>query len=188
MESVFCLTAAVFQTRDRYLQPCTASTLTCQWRATPTMMSSLRFYFSSMKIRRNYLRKCTIHLPRCSLNPIHFTHPHNLHHQPPPTSRQTNRFGPKYTPSNHPTPSWASSLTFMSTDSFFTNTWTASTPSLTPLSDINLSLKHSHHPSSGSLPFTTTTYNASRATRAWLSMPLTPWLGFPQQHISWIPT
>ena len=44
------------------------------------------------------------------------------------------------------------------------------------------------HLSSGSLPFTTTTYNASRTTRAWLSMPLTPWLGFPQQHTSGIPT
>ena len=42
--------------------------------------------------------------PRCSLNQIQFPQPRNLHHQPPPISRQTNRFGPKYTPSNHRMP------------------------------------------------------------------------------------
>ena len=76
------LTAAVFQTRDRHHIQCTASTLAFQWRAPPTMMSSLRFYSSSMKIRRNYLHKRTIHLPRCNLNQIQFPQPRNLHHQP----------------------------------------------------------------------------------------------------------
>ena len=132
--------------------------------------------------------RCRIQHPHSNLHPTHFPHPHNPHQQTPQTSRQTNRFGPKYTPSNHPTPLWASSPTYTSTDSFFTNTWTASTPLPTHLSDIHLSRIHSHHLSSGSLPFTTTMYNAFRATPAWLSTPLIPWLGFPQQHISWIPT
>ena len=134
----FLLDRSCFSTSDLYHFQRTASTLAFQWRGPPITMSSLRFYFSSMKTRKSHLHRHTIHLTRYRLNQLQILQPRNPHHQPPATSRQTNRFGPKYTPSNHHMPSWASSLTSTSTDSFSTNTWTVSTHLLTPLSDINL--------------------------------------------------
>ena len=134
----FFLDRSCFSTSDLYHLQRTASTLAFQWRGPPITMNSLRFYFSSMKTRKSHHHRRTIHLTRYRLNQLQILQPRNPHHQPPATSRQTNRFGPKYTPSNHHMPSWASSLTSMSTDSFSTNTWTVSTHLLTPLSDINL--------------------------------------------------
>ena len=100
----FLLDRSRFSTRDLYHIQRTASTLAFQWRVPPITMSSLRFFFSSMKTRKSHLHRRTIHLTRCRLNQLQVLQPRNPHHQPPPTSRQTNRFGPKYTPSNHHMP------------------------------------------------------------------------------------
>ena len=78
----------------------TASTTTIRWSVQRTMMNNPRSYSSSMTKLTRHNHRQTILLTQYHHNHPPVLQPRSPHHQLPPTLRQTNRFGPKYTPCN----------------------------------------------------------------------------------------
>ena len=78
----------------------TASTTTIRWSVQRTMMNNQRSYSSSMTKLTRHNHRQTILLTQYHHNHPPALQPRGPHHQLPPTPRQTNRFGPKYTPCN----------------------------------------------------------------------------------------